>query len=260
MAGPVGALVGIIIGNLFDIGLYQHFSKPHWSYHSEQRKAVQRQFFEATFLALGQIAKSDGRVTVNEIQMAKGLMQELRLNSKQKEEAKRLFTMGKQPDFDLEQTLARLKVSCHDNPNLLRLFIDIQYRAAQIDGLSQNKIEALNTIFSSLGFAPLHKQYKFYEDFERQSSTHRQYQQHAYDSYQSKRSGQSALAQAFSILELPETANKQEVKRAYRKLMSQNHPDKLIAQGLPEEMIKVATDKTQAISKAYEQICEVKGW
>ena len=42
--------------------------------------------------------------------------------------------------------------------------------------------------------------------------------------------------------------------------MSQNHPDKLIAQGLPEEMIKMATDKTQKIQKAYEQIKKHKGF
>ncbi len=50
------------------------------------------------------------------------------------------------------------------------------------------------------------------------------------------------------------------MKRAYRRLISRNHPDKLIAQGLPEEMIKIANDKTQKITKAYEQICTSKGW
>ena len=68
------------------------------------------------------------------------------------------------------------------------------------------------------------------------------------------------LDHAYAILEVSPTSSKQDVKRAYRRLMSKNHPDKLIAKGLPESMIKIANEKTQAISKAYEQICESKGW
>ena len=40
--------------------------------------------------------------------------------------------------------------------------------------------------------------------------------------------------------------------------MNQNHPDKLIAKGLPEEMIKVANDKTQKIKSAYDRIKNTK--
>jgi len=54
-------------------------------------------------------------------------------------------------------------------------------------------------------------------------------------------------------------ASDEEVKKAYRKLMSQNHPDKLMAKGLPQDMLKVATEKTQQIQKAYEQIKAARG-
>lgn len=270
MAGPVGAIVGIIIGNLFDRGLHQHFSRPHWSYHSERRQAVQKVFFQATFLVLGHVAKADGRVSAEEINMAKGIMEEMRLSKEQKKEAKRLFTKGKQPDFNLGRILTHLREACHDNPDLLRLFIDIQYRAAQIDGLSESKINALNMIFQRMGFAPLYRQYKFYEDFgenyqKTRSQGQYQYQNHqrrqSYSNSTNQQAGRhTTLAQAYAILEVSESASKSEVKRAYRKLMSRNHPDKLIAQGLPEEMIKIATNKTQLISKAYDQICQSKGW
>jgi len=62
------------------------------------------------------------------------------------------------------------------------------------------------------------------------------------------------------LLGIERTAEKDEVKRAYRKLMSQNHPDKLVAKGLPPEMIKLATEKTQSIKAAYDLIKEAKGW
>ena len=68
------------------------------------------------------------------------------------------------------------------------------------------------------------------------------------------------LKDAFGVLGVETGDDKATVKRAYRRLMSQHHPDKLVSKGLPEEMIKLATDKTQHIQKAYEKIKESKGW
>jgi len=62
------------------------------------------------------------------------------------------------------------------------------------------------------------------------------------------------------LLDVEKSAEKAEVKRAYRKLMSQHHPDKLVAKGLPPEMIKLATEKTQHIRSAYDLIKESRGW
>ena len=68
-----------------------------------------------------------------------------------------------------------------------------------------------------------------------------------------------ALADAYEILGVPKTATDAEVKRAYRKLMSENHPDKLVARGLPESMLEVAKQKTQAIQAAWERVREARG-
>lgn len=267
-AGPVGLFFGILIGNLFDRGLATHLSNPHLLYHSEKKQETQKIFFEATFTIMGHIAKADGRVSAQEIHMAKVLMQEMRLNKQQKELAKRLFTEGKQLTFRLDIVLNALKRACHHNRELLKLFIDIQYRAAHVDGLTIKKIKALDAIFSQLGFAPLHQQYRFYEDFN-YNQTHQKpneeytSSQHSYykneNSYQ-KQTTSSTLEHAFALLEVSPQAPKQEVKKAYRRLLSKNHPDKLIAQGLPESMIKLANEKTHKIMKAYELICANKGW
>jgi DnaJ like chaperone protein len=268
LGGSAGLLVGILLGNFIDRSLFGYYNRPHWSYHAEKREAVQNVFFAATFSVMGYIAKADGRVSEEEILAATSLMDEMRLNRKQREKAQRFFYAGKDPNFDLASMLSSLQQSCQDNPDLLKLFMDIQYRLAQADGLSEKKIQALDTIFSQLGFAPLHQQHRFYEDFgsyesqyssakasSSQESTNRS---HSYQpGYQSP---QDPLAYAYAILELKPNANKEEVKNAYRRLISRNHPDKLIAQGLPEEMIKMATDKTQKIAKAYELICRRKGW
>jgi DnaJ like chaperone protein len=68
------------------------------------------------------------------------------------------------------------------------------------------------------------------------------------------------VSDAYQVLGVTATASKEEVKKAYRRLMSQNHPDRLIAKGVPEAMVKMATAKTQNIKQAYEDICKAKGW
>lgn len=263
--GSVGAIFGILVGNFFDRAMSQLYTDPHWLFHAEKQKTIQKVFFESTFSIMGYIAKADGRVTEKEVEMARMLMNEMRLNSEQKTLAKRLFNEGKLPTFNLSTVLDLLQRTCRNNRELLKMFVDIQYRAAQVDGLSSAKIKVLDTIFRHLGFSPLHQQYRFYEEFNEAFSeqARQRYRQHSSSSSnqrQTQQSQQTTLAHAYAILEVEPTANKQEVKRAYRRLISKNHPDKLIAQGLPQEMIKIANDKTQKIVKAYEIICASKGW
>lgn len=268
-AGPVGALVGVLIGNVFDKGINTHLNQPFYKYHAENREEIQSIFFKTTFSVLGHIAKADGRVSEEEIRRAKLLMDEMQLKKAEKEKAKQYFNEGKSKTFDLISSLDALYKVCSLNPELLKLFMDIQYQAAKTDGLTQTKIHILNTIFKHFGLAPLHRQYRFYQDFNyeqnqsqyqgdrwQQGQRHHQRKQHYYDDTQAG----SSLDQAYAILEVDPGASKQEVKKAYRVLISKNHPDKLISQGLPEAMIKMANEKTQKIRKAYEFICSSKGW
>jgi DnaJ like chaperone protein len=72
-------------------------------------------------------------------------------------------------------------------------------------------------------------------------------------------STQTSLSDAYAIVGVEQAVSDAYLKKAYRRLMSQHHPDKLVAKGLPDEMIKDATAKTQQIKAAYEQIREARG-
>ena len=257
MAGPVGAMFGILIGNFFDRGLTDHLTNPLWHYHAESRALIKPVFSKALFSIMGHIAKADGRVSELEIQMAKRLMQDMKFNRLQQKEAQQFFNEGKKDQFKLKPMLGLLYKACQDNPNLLKLFIDTQYTFAQVDGLSDSKIQILNTILAYMQRAPLNEQSRFNQDF--------------YDGFTRQRTSGSnhhrthappphALDQAYSILQIERSANKQEIKRAYRRLISRHHPDKLIAKGMPDYKIKEANAMTQKISKAYEDLLRAKGW
>ena len=84
------------------------------------------------------------------------------------------------------------------------------------------------------------------------------YQQ--YSQQGSYRTQGADLAAAFRVLGVQESDDSTVIKRAYRKLMSEHHPDKLVAKGLPPEMMELAKEKAQSIQAAYDLIKKEKGF
>jgi DnaJ like chaperone protein len=257
MAGPIGIFIGVLVGNFFDKALSKHVTHPYWHLLKESSADVQALFLETTFSLLGHIAKADGRVSENEIQKTYDIMESMRLTRKQRKLAKIYFTQGKEAHFQKEPLLTLFKNACRNHPDLLQSFINIQFSMAQSDGLSDKKIHILNSILKTLGFATLHNQNHFYED----------------NGFNSRHSQSSSRRQnrpvdepihthnkAHAILGTNPQSSQEEVKKAYRRLISRNHPDRLIAKGASPEAVKQANNKTQAIRKAYEELCESKGW
>jgi len=237
----IGGYVGFALGGpIFDSDASTQASAPFIG----QQNRSQAAFFTATFSVMGHICKADGRVTPDEISAAKMVMSQMSLSPAQKDAAIALFNEGKKDNFPLEDVLAQLKSELGLSRNIKRVFVEIQCSAAYADGvLHPAEKKLLQKICHTIGFS----------EYELNSilaaiSAEAHYQK-------SGRGGKSAkmqLKDAYAILSISANANDSEVKRAYRKLISQHHPDKLISKGLPEEMMKIATQKTQEIRAAYE--------
>jgi DnaJ like chaperone protein len=245
LGGPLGAIFGASVGHQF--GKDATGVGPGASLNPGDRQRVQTALFTATFSVMGHIAKADGHVSVEEISLANRVMDEMALTPDMRATAINLFQQGKQTDFPLDAVLAQFYKECQRRTDLIRLFLEIQLQAAFADGtlaLSEEKL--LLHICSQLKISRF--------DYERlKIRLQAQQRFHAHGSHSSK-TPQKTLQDAYGVLGLTPTADKADVKNAYRRLMSQNHPDKLVAKGLPEEMMRLAKEKTQKIAKAYETI------
>jgi DnaJ like chaperone protein len=246
LGGPLGLLVGAVLGHQFDRGMASlEGGFPGGMGHVQ----VQEVFFEATFSVMGHLAKSDGRVSEQEIALARQVMARMGLTEKSRLEAIRLFNLGKQADFALDDVLGRFRQVCLRRRNLGQMFVEIQLHAAYADGiLNPAERTLLLHICQQLGFSA--------HDFQRLDAMIRA-ELHA---AQGGRGAKTSLEDAYAILNLDAKASDAEVKRAYRRLMNQHHPDKLVAKGLPEEMMKLAEEKTHEIRAAYERIREARGF
>jgi DnaJ like chaperone protein len=243
MGGPLGAILGASFGHQFDEGLqgleYEEQLNP-----GDQHR-VQMAFFTATFSVMGHIAKADGKVTKAEINLAKKIMDELVLTEEMRKTAINLFQQGKAIDFPITEVLDQFRRECHRRTHLIRMFLEIQIQAAYADGvLDKVEEDVLLNICAHLGISRFD-----YERIKLQFQAQQRFYQHSQE-----RSTESKLDDAYAVLGISTTATDAEVKKAYRTLISQHHPDKLVAKGLPEEMMIIAKEKTQKISKAYEEI------
>ena len=253
LGGPLGAMLGAALGHQFDQGLSGLQSGGAGPGSWDDTERVQGAFFTATFSVMGHLAKADGHVSPDEIEMARAVMAQMRLSPELKRAAISLFNAGKQPHFDLDAVLEQLRRECHRRRNLLQMFVEIQLYAVYADGLlhpaEQHLLERICTHlgFSRIELAALQTRVRAAREF---AGTHGAHAQAA---------ARDALDEAYAVLGLTPQAGDDELKKAYRRLMNQHHPDKLVAKGMPEEMVRLATQKTQEIRAAYERIRKARG-
>lgn len=206
----------------------------------------QEAFFRATFSVMGQIAKADGRVTEDEIQYARNVMTQMRLDEARRRQAMQFFTEGKDPAFDLNKVVKPLSIMLKRRPTVKLMFVEIQLQAAMADGeVSTQELRVIEALCLALDFGA-----DSVDEVIARVKAQRDFYQHGQEGVDSE----VLLKDSYAVLGVEESASDAEVKKAYRRQMSQHHPDKLVSKGLPEEMIEIAKEKSQEIQAAYERI------
>ncbi|HEX6994310.1 MAG TPA: co-chaperone DjlA [Gammaproteobacteria bacterium] len=219
--------------------------------------SLQAQFLDTTFAVMGALSKADSVVTREEIRAAEALFDRLHLSPAQREAAKAAFNRGKAPGFDLDAEVDRFARAARGRLFLLQLFLQAELMAVAADGrvhpaehamlvrvarrlgLSERDVSQLEALLRAAGQGPF-----------------------AGDASASAPgpSPRSKLDDAYAALGVTAAATEAEIKRAYRRLMSQNHPDKLASRGLPESMRAIAEEKTRELNAAYDVIKAARGF
>ncbi len=238
--GPIGAMLGMAFGSKFDEQC-QEFVNQNWSFNvSGLQSSSKKIMIQALFVSLGRIAKSEGRVTEQDIAFAESAMSQLQLSTSDREHAIKAFSQGKSADYDLSQDLSAFKQTCLFNPQQLGIYLGALIQLACLSE-SPERINECRRLCHKVGISEF--------QFERIRLIYlKQKQQQA----GSRHSNQLSKAQAYKLLGLPRSASMAQIKQAYRKLISQHHPDKSIAKGHNESKINSAKEHSQKIRAAYE--------
>ncbi len=234
LGGPIGALIGATMGHaLVDDKVRNQYAERGRMSGLEQRQAV---FFTATFAMLGKMAKADGRICENEINVVRDFMRKnLRLNAAAQQFAIGIFNESKDDQTPFTDYAQQFGQVFGNDPQLRQMLYELLFTVAMADGVLHTAEDDL--LKSAPGLLGLSS--NLYETVKRQFV--------------------SDLSHDYAILGLENNADPTEVKKAYRKLVSEYHPDKVISKGLPDDFIKFAEDKFREINEAYERIQKSKG-
>ncbi|MFE8101615.1 co-chaperone DjlA [Brenneria goodwinii] len=280
-----GKLLGLMLGIMSNSGIWGMLMgvlMGHWV--DKTRASRRRNFFSAqstrqslffltTFQAMGHLTKSKGRVTEADIRIATKIMDRLELFGEARAAAQQAFREGKASHFPLRLKLRKLRDACLGRFDLIKMFLDIQIQVAFVDGaLHPNERRLLYVIADELGVS--REQFEFFlrtmegpanraEPGGKQGG--KSYQRRSQSSNGHSYGGQRqpaaprgpTLESACRTLGVSRGDDAATIKRAYRKLMSEHHPDKLVAKGVSPRMMEMAKRKAQDIQAAYELLKNV---
>ena len=232
LGGPIGAMAGAVFGHAFDVSEDQRLaegSRPGGLLSSEEE--AQMAFFVACFSMLGKLAMADGRISDHEKQTVERFMdQELSLTPPNQQIAVRIFSQAAGSEENFEAFASQFYHYFHTQPELLDLMLDILLRVSLADGVLSQEEETLIRLaartfnYSEAAYSNLKERYV------------------------------QDTKKYYAVLNISSNASDEEVKKQYRQLATQYHPDKIAAKGLPEEFTTFANEKFREIQDAYEQI------
>lgn len=246
MGGVLGALVGLIIGHWFDTSV--RLIRP-------PEPGKQQAIVEKCFALMGCVCKADGLVSAQEIQAAESIMARLRITGEARQAAIAAFNRGKADNFDHQQATIDLRELCGGRILWLRLCLEILLSGAVADGkLHRAERSLLIQIASGLGIPSA--------EFEQMLALITG----GFGGYRSDQSGtepahsaEQQLKDAYKVLGIEASANDAAVKKAYRRLMSKYHPDKLAAKEMPDAMREQAEEQVRLIRAAWDRVSSARG-
>ena len=263
VGGPFGAMFGAAVGHNFDRNTARFAGGPEASAGGEQ---AEQRFLSALFAGLGAVAKADGAVSAAELDAARAVLAHLRLDGARREHAMRAFNDGKRPGYPLDTVLDEFAAVAARRPELLRAFLEIQLATAWAIGEPHPRArECVGSMAARLGVGrgqldALELMIRVQRGGFGGPGQGRQQHSGGHQHRQPARPATPPIDEDYRTLGLARSATDEEVTRAYRRLLSRHHPDKLAAQGLDEAGMKHATERTHAIRSAYERIRSARGF
>lgn len=222
------------------------------------KTGTQTVFFETVFTLMGKLAKADGRVSEDEISHVEKFMNQLNMSASNRKKAIDHFKTGSKSDYDMNLLIQEFNRVAANSPNLKQMVMIYLVRVALADGqLHPKESELMRDIAKQLGYSP--------QAFEQLLAMLQGQDQFAGGQYHQQAGGMggytpaNAIKAAYQALGVSEEDSDAQIKKAYRRLVREYHPDKLMGQGLPEEMIKEATERSQEIQTAYDLIKKTRG-
>ncbi|HIP81352.1 MAG TPA: co-chaperone DjlA [Leucothrix mucor] len=219
----------------------------------------QNVFFKTVFTLMGKLAKADGRVSEQEIAHVEKFMNQLGMTTQHRKEAIGHFQTGSDNDFAIDPILQEFNIAAAQSPNLKQLVMVYLVGVAMADGkMHPDELKLLEEIAMKMGYST-----QAFEQLLAMLQGQNQFHGGAY--HQQSGGGDTnytspnALQAAYQALGANEKDSDAELKKSYRRLIREYHPDKLMGQGVPEDMIKVATERSQEIQAAYDLIKKNRG-
>ncbi|MEX0965198.1 MAG: co-chaperone DjlA [Pseudohongiellaceae bacterium] len=213
---------------------------------------AERQLSRAMFMVLGRLAKMDGRVTEAEISYASQIMRRMGLMGSKRQQAIVAFEQGKHPDSAVTEAVMLAAKIIGRRSALSNLFLKIQCEAAYLKGNLRLKDKMLlRDVAEQLGYNK--SEFLAIASASQSEQYQREDTSPANGFHQGQ--GRSLLQNAYCVLQLEPTVADGEIRRAYLRMMSRYHPDKLGGSHATEAALKQAQENAMAIRNAYEALC-----
>ena len=251
--GPIGAVLGWFAGSLVSNLITDGPRALLPGGRREIRQERQAVFLKTLFLLMGRLAKADSRVSQSEISHVEQFMVQMGMTEEHRKEAITNFQEGVNAEFHMDDTISHFLDVCGRSLQMKHLLLVYMAGVALADGeIHSAEKELLGMVAGRLGYseqafnqlmAMIQGQNRFAGD-----AGYRQ-QQGA-----GPQGAAYSLDDAYQALGVSSGDSDKDIKRAYRKLISQYHPDKRIGQGVPEDMIQKATERSKEIHAAYDLI------